>query len=151
MKMGVDVYHIKPPTADQKEFVKQAHVNVPDLVEAIEINLGNREWLMQFSTSYLVWLHWIITASGEDPSRVGMVLPLHNKRYLPILSEGHPWDRRGITLRDEDCVILKKDLAWFIEEKMPHIKDCDYLKIKTELFYRAVEKVAEAGGVLYIG
>ena len=149
--MGVDVYHIKPPTADQKQFIKQAQSNVPDLVEVIEMNLGNREWLMQFSTSYLTWLHWIITASGEDPNRVGMVSPLNNKRYLPILSEGHPWGRQGIVLRDEECDILKKDLAWFIEEKMAHIEDCDYLKIKTELFFRAVQKVAESGGLLYIG
>jgi len=149
--MGVDVYHVKPPTVGQKDFIKQAHVNVPDLVEMIEMNLGNRKWVMQFSTSYLVWLHWIITASDEDPSRVGMVSPMNNKRYLPILSEGHPWDKQGIMLRDEECTILKKDIAWFMEEKMPHIEGCDYLKVKTELFYKAVELASEAGGWLYIG
>jgi len=149
--MGVDVYHIKPPTVEQKEFIKRAHIHVPDIVELIEVELGNRKWVMQFSTSYMVWLHWIITASDEDPSRVGMVSPATNNRYLPILSTGHPWDKRGIMLRDEECTVLMKDIAWFMKEKMPHIKGCKYLKTKTELFYRAVELVSEAGGWLYIG
>lgn len=150
--MGVDVYHIKPMETEAKDFLRMAKNFLPDYMhEDIESNLGNRDWLMQFSTSYITWLHWIITASDEDPSRVGMVYPDKNTKYLCLLPHGHPWGSNGIYLRDEDCTALEKDLAWFMEEKMPNIVGCDYLKTKTELFFRAVQKVAESGGSLYIG
>ena len=150
--MGVDVYHIKPMETDAKDFLYIAKQLLPESMhEMIEVNLGNRKWLMQFSTSYLTWLHWIVTASGEDPNRVGMVSPMNNKRFIPLLADGHPWGSGGIYLRDKECVILQKDIEWFMSEKMPHIVDCDYLKIKTDLFFRAVQKVAESGGLLYIG
>ena len=150
--MGVDVSHVKPMEKEAKDFLYTAKQLLPDsMCEMIEINLGHREWLMQFSNSDLTWLHWIITASDEDPSRVGMVWPGQNTKYLPLLPDGHPWGGDGIYLRDEDCAILQKDVAWFIKEKMPNIVGCDYLKTKTELFFRAVQTVAESGGALYIG
>lgn len=150
--MGVDVYHIKPMETDAKDFLYTAKQLLPDSMhEMIEMNLGHREWLMQFSTSYLTWLHWIITASNEDPSRVGMVHPDQNAKYLPLLPDGHPWGSGGIYLRDEDCAALQRDIGWFMEEKIPSIVGCDYLKTKTELFFRAVQRVAESGGALYIG
>jgi hypothetical protein len=151
--MGVDVHHIKPIKQNEKDFLMTAKGFLREssgLIESIELSLGKREWLMQFSTSYMCWLHWIITASGDDPSRVGMVSPMTNTKFL-VLHHGHPWDRNGIYIRDEDCADLIKDLEWFITKKMPGIKHCDYLKTKTKLFFKAVQTVAEAGGVLYIG
>jgi len=127
--MGVDVYYTKEK--ESKQF----------------------EWLMQFSGSYLCWLHWIITASGEDPSRVGMAYPINNIRYVVLLPHGHPWEGTEddrIYLTKEECIVLEKDLSWFIDEKQDGIDKCDYLKSKTQQFHKALKHTIKLGGFICI-
>jgi hypothetical protein len=165
--MGVDVYLLKDYIPSHKEFIDMAKKiesedeNLKGLTEAINmfINLnGETDWLMQFGTSYLCWLHWIVTASDGDPSRVGMCEVAPNTRFVRLIPEGHPWTaereddpRCGIIISIDDCKVLLEDINWFITEKMPSIVHCDYLKTKTNLFKEAFEKVIEANAKMLIG